>query len=94
MAKVLRAAGSGLEQVIKISVYLTDMTNFAAMNEVYIEFFDRNAMPARTCVAWPACTTIASINLNLVDQLEINQSSPYDKLYGFDCAASAKNPIH
>ncbi|KAI0790930.1 Endoribonuclease L-PSP/chorismate mutase-like protein [Abortiporus biennis] len=69
MAKVLRAAGSGLEQVIKISVYLTDMTNFAAMNEVYIEFFDRNAMPARTCVAVKGLPLDAAVEIECVAEI-------------------------
>lgn len=38
MSVVLRAAGSGLEHVIKVNIYLTDMANdFQPMNEVYAE---------------------------------------------------------
>ncbi|KAJ7775187.1 Endoribonuclease L-PSP [Mycena metata] len=48
---VLQAAGSGLEHIVKANIYLTDMDEFAAMNEVYSEFFDKDNMPARTCVA-------------------------------------------
>ncbi len=39
LSAVLTAAGSGLDQVIKTTVYLADMGEFAAMNEVYATFF-------------------------------------------------------
>jgi len=35
VGKVLAAAGSSWEKVVKVNVYLKDMDNFAAMNEVY-----------------------------------------------------------
>ena len=46
---VLKAAGSGLGNVIKTTVFLLDMNDFAAMNEVYSRFFDENK-PARATV--------------------------------------------
>ncbi|KXX77296.1 2-iminobutanoate/2-iminopropanoate deaminase [Madurella mycetomatis] len=51
LAAVLEAAGSGLKNVVKVNVFLTDMRNFAAMNEVYDEFFAWQPKPCRTCVA-------------------------------------------
>ncbi|KAJ7074155.1 Endoribonuclease L-PSP/chorismate mutase-like protein [Mycena amicta] len=50
VAVVLKAAGSGMEHIVKANIYLTDMTDFKAMNEVYAEFFEKDNMPARTCV--------------------------------------------
>jgi 2-iminobutanoate/2-iminopropanoate deaminase len=47
---VLEAAGSGLNHVVKTTVFLTDMANFAAMNVVYAEYFPENP-PARSTVA-------------------------------------------
>ena len=47
---VLRAAGSGLDKVVKTTVFLSDMDNFAAMNEVYARFFSE-PFPARSAVA-------------------------------------------
>jgi 2-iminobutanoate/2-iminopropanoate deaminase len=47
---VLAAAGSGLEHVLKTTIYLTDINEFAAMNEVYRIYFTKN-QPARTTVA-------------------------------------------
>ncbi len=43
---VVEAAGSRLDRMTKVTVYLTDMQNFATMNEVYGRFF-RDAPPAR-----------------------------------------------
>ncbi|RSL75707.1 hypothetical protein CEP51_010628 [Fusarium floridanum] len=48
---VLQAAGSSLDNVIKMNIYLTDMANFGALNEAYDEFFTQDIKPARTCVA-------------------------------------------
>jgi len=39
LAAVLEAAGTGLDQVVKTTVFLVDMGDFAAMNEVYGRFF-------------------------------------------------------
>src|SRR2546430_13181693 len=50
VAAVLQAAGSSLAQVVKTTVFLTTMDNFAAMNEVYAEFFSGEP-PARSTVS-------------------------------------------
>lgn len=49
LSAVLDAAGSGLDKVVKTTVFLADMADFAAMNEVYAEFFSENK-PARATV--------------------------------------------
>lgn len=46
---VLEAAGTSLDKVVKTTVFLSDMNNFAAMNEVYATFFPNNP-PARSAV--------------------------------------------
>ena len=46
---VLEAAGSGLEKVVKITVFLKDIKDFAAINKVYSEFFETDC-PARSAV--------------------------------------------
>jgi 2-iminobutanoate/2-iminopropanoate deaminase len=50
LAAVLEAAGSSLANVVKTTVFLTNMGNFAAMNEVYATFFG-DEPPARSTVA-------------------------------------------
>ena len=49
LAAVLAAAGSGLDRVTKTTVFLADMAEFAAMNEVYAEKF-RTHRPARSTI--------------------------------------------
>jgi 2-iminobutanoate/2-iminopropanoate deaminase len=46
---ILQAAGSSLDSVFKTTVFMKDMNEFAAMNEVYGEFFQK-AAPARSTV--------------------------------------------
>jgi 2-iminobutanoate/2-iminopropanoate deaminase len=46
---ILEAAGSSLDNVVKVNAYVTDLTRFQAFNEVYLEFFP-NDPPARTTV--------------------------------------------
>ena len=47
---ILSAGGATMKDVVKVTVYLTDMAHFAAVNEVYAQFFSE-PYPARTCVA-------------------------------------------
>lgn len=47
---ILREAGVDLSHVVKTTVFLSDMANFGAMNEVYAEFFTQ-PFPARSAVA-------------------------------------------
>lgn len=49
LSAVLEAAGTGLERVVKTTVFLADMNEFAAMNEVYARYFKENP-PARATV--------------------------------------------
>lgn len=46
---ILEAAGSGLDDVVKVNAYVTDLTRFQEFNEVYKEFFTHDP-PARTTV--------------------------------------------
>ena len=50
ISRILEGCGAGLADVVKCSVFLADGKDFAAMNEVYAEFFDVDK-PARTTVA-------------------------------------------
>ena len=46
---ILESAGSSMKDVVRVGVFLSDMKNFAAMNEVYAEYFPKDP-PARTTV--------------------------------------------
>ena len=50
LTAVVKAAGAELSDVVKTSVFLKDMGDFGAMNEVYAKYFDEAAAPARACV--------------------------------------------
>jgi 2-iminobutanoate/2-iminopropanoate deaminase len=47
---VLEAAGSSLGSVVKTTVFLTYMGNFAAMNAIYARYFDADPPPARSTI--------------------------------------------
>ena len=49
LSEVLKAAGASLENVVKTTVFLADMSDFVAMNEVYGRYFNENK-PARATV--------------------------------------------
>ena len=49
LSAVLKAAGTDLNNVVKTTVFLADMNDFTAMNEIYAEFFSDNK-PARATV--------------------------------------------
>ena len=62
---VLESAGSGLDRVVKTTVFLADMEDFAAMNEVYSKYFDANK-PARATVQAARLPRDAKIEIECV----------------------------
>jgi 2-iminobutanoate/2-iminopropanoate deaminase len=62
---VLEAAGSSLDRVIKTTVFLADMQEFAAMNEVYGKFF-QNEPPARATVAAAGLPRDARVEIEVI----------------------------
>ena len=46
----LNAGGAKIEDVIKTTIYLTDLNNFQIVNEIYSDFFNIENPPARACV--------------------------------------------
>ena len=49
IGELLKASNASLSQVVKTTIFLTDMNEFAAVNEVYAEYF-KSEPPARSCV--------------------------------------------
>ena len=47
---VLTASGASLKDVIKTTIFLTDLKNFQKVNDIYSEFFQNEPSPARACV--------------------------------------------
>jgi 2-iminobutanoate/2-iminopropanoate deaminase len=62
---VLHAAGTGRSRVLRTTVYLRDMADFAAMNTVYAEFFG-DARPARATVAVAGLPRDARVEIDCV----------------------------
>ena len=60
---VLEAAGSGLDRVVKVTVFLADWKDFREMNETYAEFFPTDHPPARSTIQgerWPEGSLLAA----------------------------------
>lgn len=47
LSNVLEAAGTSMENVVKVNIFLADTKDFAAVNEVYVNYFG-DVMPARS----------------------------------------------
>jgi 2-iminobutanoate/2-iminopropanoate deaminase len=69
LAAVLEAAGSGLNRVVKTTVFLLDMGEFAAMNEVYARFFEEEP-PARATVQAARLPRDARVEIDAIALVE------------------------
>ena len=65
LSKVLEAAGSSLARVVKTTVFLADMDDFAAMNETYAEFFAQEP-PARSTVQAARLPRDARVEIDVI----------------------------
>lgn len=65
MKAVLAAAGATVDNVVKTTVFLTDMADFQAVNAVYAETFASDA-PARSCVAVAALPKGARVEVEAI----------------------------
>ena len=71
---IMNEAGLDLNNVIKTTVFLSDMANFAAMNEIYAEFFSE-PYPARSAVA------VKTLPKNALVEVECIAVRPYLSIY-------------
>ncbi len=62
---ILEAGGAGMDTVLKVTVFLTDMADFAAVNEVYKTFFS-SPFPARSCFAVAALPLGARVEIEAI----------------------------
>lgn len=65
LAAVLEAAGTSLDRAVKVLVFLTDMADFGAVNEVYGRWL-KQPYPARSCIAVSALPKDARVEIELV----------------------------
>lgn len=50
LGAILTAAGCDWSNIVKTTVFLSDMNNFAVVNQIYAQYFDEAIAPARACV--------------------------------------------
>ncbi|MGB8329264.1 MAG: Rid family detoxifying hydrolase [Polyangiales bacterium] len=67
---VLREAGAGREDVVKATVYLTNMDEFSKMNQVYAAFFEGVVPPARATVQVAALPRGAKVEIDFIARVE------------------------
>jgi len=65
LAAVARAAGGDLENIVKLTVYLTDLGDFSTVNEVMAEYFDE-PYPARAAIGIAALPRSAAVEVDAV----------------------------
>jgi 2-iminobutanoate/2-iminopropanoate deaminase len=66
ISAILKRSGSSLEHVVKCTVMLADMSEWDAMNTVYITFFPKNRLPARSAFAGTGLAFGARIEIECV----------------------------
>ncbi|GGA36573.1 RidA family protein [Psychrobacillus lasiicapitis] len=67
--KVVEAAGASLEDVVKTTVFLTDLSNFSDVNEIYGRYFTEN-FPARSCVEVSRLPKDVGVEIEVIAILE------------------------
>ena len=70
LSAVLNAGGSKLEDVIKTTIFLTDLNNFQTVNKIYSDFFNTDTPPARACVEVSSLPKGVSVEIDCVAYLD------------------------
>ena len=66
---VLKAAGMNFEHVIKASIFVSDMHNFAAINQVYATYFNEATAPARETVEVANLPKFVNVEISMIASL-------------------------
>lgn len=69
ISNILKEAGSDLNRIVKTTVFLADMDDFAAMNEVYASFFTE-PFPARSAVAVKTLPKGAKVEIECIAETD------------------------
>ena len=77
IAAVLRAEGASFEDVVKATIFLTDLDDFQTVNEIYGSYF-KNAPPARSTVQVAALPKGAKIEIEIIAVVKEAGQSAYD----------------
>ncbi|HZK10873.1 MAG TPA: RidA family protein [Atribacterota bacterium] len=62
---ILEAGGSSLEDVVKVTIYLQDIKNFASVNKIYSKYFENN-LPARSCIEVSSLPRNAKLEIDAI----------------------------
>lgn len=63
---VLKAADMGAENIVKASIFLSDMSNFEIVNNIYSLYFDEQTAPARECVQVAALPKNVNVEISVI----------------------------
>jgi 2-iminobutanoate/2-iminopropanoate deaminase len=66
---VLQAAGMNFEHVLKASIFVSDMHNFAAINQVYATYFNEGTAPARETVEVANLPKFVNVEISMIASL-------------------------
>lgn len=66
LAAVLKEAGTNFEKVIKCTIFMTDMANYAAINEVYARYFNNDTAPAREAIAVVSLPKYVNVEISCI----------------------------
>lgn len=66
MKAVLEAADMNFEQVVKVSIFISDMNNFAKINSVYATYFNEKTAPARETVQVACLPKNVNVEISMV----------------------------
>jgi len=75
LQNVLEAAGSSLDQVLRVGIFMVDLADFKAVNDIYATFFT-GVCPARSTVQVAALPLGAKIEIEAVASLKITELDP------------------
>ncbi len=79
LSAILKAADSSLEKVVRTTVFLKNMNDFAAMNEVYGKFFNSNP-PARSTVEVSRLPKDVLVEIDVIALTPANEGGDFYKL--------------
>ncbi|MBL4710330.1 MAG: RidA family protein [Flavobacteriales bacterium] len=75
MEAVLEAAGMTFDNVVKSSIFLSDMRNFTSVNNVYASYFDANAAPARETVEVSELPKKVNVEISMIAVIEMKNEA-------------------
>lgn len=79
LRNIVQDAGFQLDEVVKVSIFLTDMKNFEAVNDVYTKFFNGQMLPARAVVQVAALPKEVGVEIECV---AVRKAASAEDLFG------------